>query len=172
MPVSLLQHRKLAGIHQNKLQDNLRRYSTTQAQSKGPDHSAIPDGKIHFGSSIHTVVNSNDELNRVSHQTTNPRQCIAAPLLMLLSQVRLADGINLISTLRDSIPQTPSRGGLYFKMILYVFLGKMHYLSEIKIQIDSQDMPYLKRKQRLILPYLMMLKLKNGIFPALKIDSI
>ncbi len=57
-------------------------------------------------------------------------------------------------------------------MILYVFLGKMHYLSEIKIQIDSQDMPYLKRKQRLILPYLMMLKLKNGIFPALKIDSI
>jgi len=112
MPVSLLQHRKLAGIHQNKLQDNLRRYSTTQAQSKGPDRSAIPDGKIHFGSSIHTVVNSNDELNRVSHQTTNPRQGIAAPLLMLLSQVRLADGINLISTLRDSIPQTPSRGGV------------------------------------------------------------
>ncbi|WP_152526610.1 hypothetical protein [Serratia fonticola] len=97
MPVSALQHRFTAGAYQNKLHDNIRGSSTTQAQGINPVRSAIPDEIHHLGSSINRAVNSHEELSRPSYQTTSPRQGIAAPLLMLLSQVRL-DGIPVSST--------------------------------------------------------------------------
>ncbi len=138
MPVSALQHRVTAGAYQNKLHNNIRGSSTTQAQSLNSDRSAIPDEIHHAESSINRVVNSHEELSRL--QTTSPRQGIAAPLLMLLSQVRLADtpvaaagrttvsgsemkhpvsenveqsdnDNNLLSTLWNPIPQTLSRAG-------------------------------------------------------------
>lgn len=97
MPVSASQHRVSAGTYQNKLQDNIRGSSTTQPQSLNSDRSAIPDEIRHLGSSINRAVNSHEELSRPSYQTTSPRQGLAAPLLMLLSQVRL-DGIPVSST--------------------------------------------------------------------------
>ncbi len=138
MPVSALQHRVTAGAYQNKLHDNIRGSSTTPAQGINRDHSAIPDGIHHLGSSINRAVNSHAELSRP--QTTSPRQGIAAPLLMLLSQARFADSPlaaagrtavsgsemkhpvsenveqsdndnNLLSTLWNPIPQTLSRAG-------------------------------------------------------------
>lgn len=137
MPVSALQHRVTAGAYQNKLHDNIRGSSTTQTQSLNSDRS-IPDEIHHAGSSINRVVNSHEGLSRP--QTTSPRQGIAAPLLMLLSQVRLADTLvaaagrttvsgseikhpvsenveqsdydnNLLSTLWNPVPQTLSRAG-------------------------------------------------------------
>ncbi len=140
MPVSALQHRVTAGAYQNKLQDNIRGRSTTQPQSLNSDRSAIPDEIRHLGSSINRAVNSHEELSRPSYQTTAPRQGIAAPLLMLLSQVRLADtpiaeagrttvsgnemkhpvsenveqsdnDNNLLSTLLNPVPQILSRVG-------------------------------------------------------------
>ncbi|EOS92636.1 hypothetical protein LU631_25785 (plasmid) [Erwinia tracheiphila] len=97
MPVSALQHRVTAGAYQNKLHDNIKGNFTTQAQSLHSDRSANPDEIHHLGRSINRVVNSHEELSRPSYQTTSPRQGIAAPLLMLLSQVRL-DGIPVSST--------------------------------------------------------------------------
>ncbi|VTR53314.1 Uncharacterised protein [Serratia fonticola] len=97
MPVSALQHRVSAGAYQNKLHNNIRESYTTQAQSLNSDHSAIPDEIHHLGSCINRVVSSNEELSRPSYQITSPRQGIGAPLLMLLSQVRL-DGIPISST--------------------------------------------------------------------------
>lgn len=97
MPVSALQHRVTAGAHLNKLHGNIRGSSTISAQGINPDRSAIPDKIHHSGSSISRVVNSHEELSRPSYQTASPRQNIAAPLLMLLSQVRL-DGIPISST--------------------------------------------------------------------------
>lgn len=140
MPVSALQHRVTTGAYQNKLHDNIRRSSTTQAQSLNSDRSTILNEIHHLGSSINRVVNSHEKLSRVLYQTTSPRQSIAVPLLMLLSQVRLADSPvaavgrttvsgsemeypvsanveqsnndnNLLSTLWNSIPQTLSRAG-------------------------------------------------------------
>lgn len=95
MPVSALQHRVTAGAYQNKLHDNIRGSSTISAQGINPDSSAIPDEIHHLGSRINKVVNSHEELSRP--QTTSPRRGIAAPLLMLLSQVRL-DGTPASST--------------------------------------------------------------------------
>lgn len=138
MPVSALQHRVTAGAYQNKLHVNIRKNFTTQDKSQNSDRSAIPDGIRHLGSSINRVVNSHEELSRLSYQTIYPRQGIIAPLLMLLSQVRLADtpvaaagrtsvsgsemkhpvsenveqsdnDNNLLSTLWNLIPQTLSR---------------------------------------------------------------
>ncbi|MFU9135465.1 hypothetical protein [Erwinia tasmaniensis] len=97
MPVSASQHRVTAGTYQNKLHDNIRGSSTTQAQSLNSDRSGFPDEILRAGSRIERVVNSHEELIRQSYQTTSPRQGIAAPLLMLLSQVRL-DGIPISST--------------------------------------------------------------------------
>ncbi|MGK0603414.1 hypothetical protein [Yokenella regensburgei] len=97
MPVSALQHRVKVGAYQNKLHDNIRGSSTTQTQSLNSDRSAIPNEILHPGSSISRVVNSHEELSRPSYQTTSPRQGIAAPLLMLLSQVRI-DGIPISPT--------------------------------------------------------------------------
>lgn len=110
MPVSALQHRVSAGAYQNKLHDNIRRSSTTQAQSLNSDRSAIPDEIHHSGSSISRVVNSHEELSRPSYQTTSPRQGIAAPLLMLLSQVRL-DGIPI--SLTTDIPAFTSERSVF-----------------------------------------------------------
>ncbi|GKW41389.1 hypothetical protein PEC301879_12480 [Pectobacterium carotovorum subsp. carotovorum] len=93
MPVSASQHRVSAGAYQNKLHDNCRGNSTTQAQGINLDHSATPDEIHHLGSSINRVVNSHEELSRLSYQTRNPRQDIAVPLLMLLSQVRLTNNL-------------------------------------------------------------------------------
>lgn len=136
MPVSALQHRVTAGAYQNKLHDNIKGILTTQAQSLHSDRSANPNEIHHLGRSINRIVNSHEELSRSSYQTTSPRQGIAAPLLLLLSHVRLADNPaggrttlsgsemkhpvsenveqsdndnNLLSTLWNSIPQTLSR---------------------------------------------------------------
>lgn len=97
MPVSTLQHRVTAGAYQNKLHDNIRGSSTTSAQGIKPDRSAIPDEIYLSGSSISKVINSHEELRRPSYQTTSPRQGITAPVLMLLSLVRL-DGIPILPT--------------------------------------------------------------------------
>ncbi len=138
MPKSAIQHRVSAGAYQNKLHDNIRRSSTTQAQGINPGRSTIPDEIHHLGSSINRAVNSYEELSRPSRQITSSRQGVAAQVLMLLSQVRLAENPvvaadrttasgseiklpvsesveqsyndnNFLSTLRDSIPQTLSR---------------------------------------------------------------
>ncbi|MGL6000540.1 MAG: scabin-related ADP-ribosyltransferase [Plesiomonas sp.] len=114
--------------------------STAQVQGINPDLSTIPDEIHHLGSSINRVVNSHEELSRSSCQTGNPRQGIAVPLLMLLSQIRLVDNpvvapgrptisgnemkysvsenleqsdndSNLLSAFWDSIPKTLSRAG-------------------------------------------------------------
>lgn len=140
MPKSAIQHRVSAGAYENKLHDNIRVRSTTQAQGINSGSSTIPDEIHHLGSSINRAVNSYEELSRPSHQTTSSRQGIAAQVLMLLSQVRLAESPvvtadrttasgsemklpvsesveqsyndnNLLSTLRYSIPQTLSRVG-------------------------------------------------------------
>jgi hypothetical protein len=110
MPVSALQHRVTAGAYQNKLLDNIRGSSTTQAQSLNSARSAIPDEIQHARSSINRVVNSHEELSRPSYQTTSPRQGIAAPLLMLLSQVRL-DGIPISPT--TDIPAFTSERSMF-----------------------------------------------------------
>lgn len=110
MPVSALQHRVTAGAYQNKLLDNIRGSSTTQAQSLNSDRSAIPDEIQHARSSINRIVNSHEELSRPSYQTTSPRQGIAAPLLMLLSQVRL-DGIPISPT--TDIPAFTSERSMF-----------------------------------------------------------
>lgn len=106
MPISELQHRVTAGTYQNKLHDNIRR-STTQAQNLNSGRSAILDEIRHVGSSINRVVSFHEGLSRP--QTTSPRQGIAAPLLMLLSQVRL-DGIPVSST--TDIPAFSSERGV------------------------------------------------------------
>ncbi|MGC6233470.1 hypothetical protein [Hafnia paralvei] len=110
MPVSASQHRVSAGAYQNKLHDNFRVNSTTQTQGINPDRSGIPDEIHHSGSRISRVVNSHEELSRPSYQTTSPRQGIAAPLLMLLSQVRL-DGIPISPT--TDIPAFTSERSMF-----------------------------------------------------------
>ncbi|HGY3149399.1 TPA: hypothetical protein ACNVU4_003504 [Morganella morganii] len=97
MPISALQHRVSAGAYQNKLHDNIKGSGTTQVQSQHSDRSVIPDEIHHLGRNINRAVNSHEELGRPSYQATSPRQGIAAPLLMLLSQVRL-DEIHVPST--------------------------------------------------------------------------
>ncbi|WP_338806841.1 hypothetical protein V8U11_06240 [Pseudomonas chlororaphis] len=88
MPESASQHRASAGVYYNKLNDNFRE-NYPQAQGISLNRSVIPDEICHFGRSIYRVVNSHEELNRPSYQGTAPQQGIVAPLLMLLSQVRL-----------------------------------------------------------------------------------
>lgn len=89
MPISALQYRVTAGAYQNKLHNSFRMNSIEQTRGINSDHSAIPD-EIHLlGRSISRVVNSHEQLSRSSYQTTNPRQGIAAPLLMLLTEVQL-----------------------------------------------------------------------------------
>jgi len=97
MPVSALQHRVTAGAYQIKLHNNIRVSSTTQVQGINTDRSAIPKEILHFGTSINRAVNSHEEMSSPSNQTTSLRQGIAAPLFMLLSQVRL-DGIPISAT--------------------------------------------------------------------------
>ncbi len=97
MPVSALQLRVTTGISQNKLRDNTRRNITIQAQSLNADRSGIPDEIHYFGSRINRVVNSSGVLSNPSYPFTATRQGIAAPLLMLLSQVRV-DGIPIPPT--------------------------------------------------------------------------
>lgn len=90
MPVLASQHRASVGTYQNNLPGNFRRNST-QAQGINSGSAAILDEIRHFGNRINRAVNSYEELNRVSYQNTTLRQGIAVPLLMLLSQIRLAD---------------------------------------------------------------------------------
>ncbi|SUX27687.1 Uncharacterised protein [Cedecea davisae] len=89
MPVSASQHRVSTGAYQKKLHDNFRVNSTLKTQGTNPDRTGIPDEIRNVGSSINRVVNSCEELSRPSYQGTASRQGIAAPLLLLLSQVRL-----------------------------------------------------------------------------------
>lgn len=109
MPTSALQHRVSAGAYQNKLHDNFRVNSTVQTQGINPDRLGIPDEIHSLTSSINNVVNSHEVPGRPSHQATAPRQGIAGPLLMLLSQVRL-DGIPFSAT--TDIPAFTSERGV------------------------------------------------------------
>lgn len=86
MPISASLHRASAGAYQNKLHDNLKGNTTTQAQSINPDRSTISNEINRFGSSINRVVNSHEEPNN-----RPSRQIIQVTLLMLQCQLRLAD---------------------------------------------------------------------------------
>lgn len=132
MPVSVSQHRASVGTYQNKHHDNFRVNATTQALSINQNRSAIPDEIRHLGRRINRVVNSHVEQSRPSYPPTNPRQGMATSLLMLILLAGVGrktvseneikhpnsgdfqqsgDSNNLLSTLRESIPQTLSRAG-------------------------------------------------------------
>ncbi|QJU42337.1 hypothetical protein [Serratia marcescens] len=89
MPVSASQHRASTGAYNNKHHGNFRGNTTTQVQSISPSRSAIPDETCRIGSSINKAINSHEELNRPLYQT---HQGVIVPLMLLLSQVRLAEG--------------------------------------------------------------------------------
>ncbi|MBE5254406.1 hypothetical protein [Mixta mediterraneensis] len=89
MPVSALQHRFSSGLYQNKRYDNIREnYSQTQDISQ--NSSVTPYEMRRFGSAINRVVNSQIKLEKTSYQNTVPLRGMVAPLLIMLSQVRLS----------------------------------------------------------------------------------
>ena len=100
MALSPSEHRASTGAYQNTLYNKYRKLHKTDSGHK-PDLAGIPDEIHHPGSNISRVVNSHEELSRLSYHTTSPRQGLALPLLMLLSQVRL-DGIPISAVSSNS----------------------------------------------------------------------
>lgn len=88
MPVSASQHRASIGAQQNMLNKNIK---NTIFTNNSIIHSTIKDDIHHFGNRIHRITNYHNELNK--SPTLNPvsSRGMAAPLLLLLSQIRLAD---------------------------------------------------------------------------------
>ncbi|WP_253376618.1 putative adhesin [unidentified bacterial endosymbiont] len=76
----------LTGLYQNTPRDNIRGKIATQLHGVNSNEPVISDEISHFASRINRACHSDEGWNN-----TVPRQGIAIPLLMLLSQFRLAD---------------------------------------------------------------------------------
>lgn len=90
MPLSVSQYRASTGAYQNRIHNNFRNNSTP-AQSPPSHLSAIQNEIYRFGNNTQRAVNSHRELHRLSSQNMVPRPGITAPLLMLLSTIRVTD---------------------------------------------------------------------------------
>ncbi|UFK37623.1 hypothetical protein LOZ86_11485 [Pectobacterium parvum] len=104
MPVSPSQHRSSIGSHQNKIHKTFR-----ENREKKSNPSAIPDTILYFWEYIYQSIHSHEELNRSSSSRNFHQPSIIAPLIMLLSQIRLTDfplssrPYSPVSILRDTV---------------------------------------------------------------------
>ncbi|WP_227317517.1 hypothetical protein [Cedecea davisae] len=88
MPISALQHRASTGTFKNNIHDAFGKNTlkTRVTTSKNP---TTPDEIFRTGKNINRVANSYLELSRSPPQNIAQRQGLTAPLMLLLSQLRL-----------------------------------------------------------------------------------
>ncbi len=88
MPISALQHRASTGTFKNNIHDAFGKNTlkTRVTTSKKP---TMPDEIFRTGKNINRVANSYLELSRSPPQNIAQRQGLTAPLMLLLSQLRL-----------------------------------------------------------------------------------
>lgn len=90
MPTSISQHRTAIGAYQNRYCNNFR-YNSTLTQSINSNFSSIPDEVCLFGKKVRQAINVHQKLHRPSSQSPAPQPGIVAPILMLLSMIRITD---------------------------------------------------------------------------------
>ncbi|WP_261641836.1 hypothetical protein [Erwinia mallotivora] len=101
MPVSASQHRASAGAYHNKIYDNSK-VSNPRHHNINQNSSEIPDEISRIGRDLYRATNSHQVINRVIHPGTSSQPGIVAPLLLLVSNIRLEDSPLFIASGPDT----------------------------------------------------------------------
>lgn len=94
MPISASQHRTLIATHLNQTQDKARKNQTIR-QLISSNHSNLNNQRCILGAKINQIANSHENLKHSSFKYRSAPLNIAAPLILLLSQIRFADSATL-----------------------------------------------------------------------------
>ncbi|WP_395488953.1 hypothetical protein ACG1VR_12635 [Cedecea davisae] len=92
MPISASQHRASTRAYKHNIHDAFGK-NTLQTRVTTSKNPATPDEILRTGKNINQVANSYLELSRSPPQNTAPRQGLAVPLMLLLSQLRFENNL-------------------------------------------------------------------------------